>query len=175
METKFTPWRNSYITNAAPPAFEGCVLCGLQQAAPEQDATNYVLYRGERCYVVLNLYPYNTGHLMVVPYTHTADLVGLDVATANEIWDTGRRAVAAIGAAMRPDGFNLGMNLGQTAGAGIAEHLHLHVVPRWQGDANFMPIVGGTKLIPEALEQTYAKLKPLFAVDGDGVRQQAQA
>lgn len=162
MEIKFTPWRNSYITNAAPPAFDGCVLCGLHQAAPEQDAANYVLYRGEYCYVVLNLYPYNTGHLMVVPYEHTANLPELDVATAQALWDTGRRAVAALQRAMRPHGFNLGMNLGQTAGAGIAEHLHLHVVPRWEGDANFMPIVGGTKLIPEALDQTYAQLKPLF-------------
>lgn len=168
METKFTPWRNSYITNAAPPAFEGCVLCGLHQAPREQDATNFVLHRGEHCYVVLNLYPYNTGHLMVVPYAHTADLAGLDAETAHELWDIGRRAVVALERAMGPNGFNLGMNLGQTAGAGIAEHLHLHVVPRWQGDANFMPVVGGTKLIPEALDQTYGKLRPLFEAGAAG-------
>src|SRR5258708_2528337 len=146
METKFTPWRNSYITNALPPAFDGCVLCGLHHAPQEQDAANFVLYRGTYCYVVLNLYPYNTGHLMVVPYAHTADLPGLDSATASDLWETGRWAVTALETAMHPHGFNLGMNLGQTAGAGIAEHLHLHVVPRWEGDANFMPIVGGTNL-----------------------------
>ena len=162
MEIKFTPWRNAYITNAAPPKYAGCVLCALHRADPSEDATNYVLHRGEHCYVVLNLYPYNTGHLMVVPYEHTADLVGLDAATAHELLDTGRRAVALIGEAFSPHGFNLGMNLGQSAGAGIEEHLHLHVVPRWVGDANFMPIIGGTKLVPEALDQTYARLLPLF-------------
>jgi ATP adenylyltransferase len=121
-----------------------------------------VLVRRTHCYVVLNLYPYNPGHLMVVPYAHSADLPGLDPHAANELFDTGRRCVALLGVAMQPHGFNLGMNLGRTAGAGIEEHLHLHVVPRWTGDANFMPIVGGTKMVPEALEQTYAKLRPLF-------------
>jgi ATP adenylyltransferase len=162
MEVKFTPWRNSYITNAEPPAFEGCVLCGLHQAPREDDAKNFVLYRGVNTYVVMNLYPYNTAHLMVVPYEHTADLVNLAPEIAQELWDTGRWAISIIQRTMSPHGFNIGMNLGQTAGAGIAEHLHLHIVPRWQGDANFMPIVGGTKLIPEALDQTYARLEPLF-------------
>ena len=110
----------------------------------------------------MNLYPYNTGHLMVVPYHHTADLAGLDAAVANELFDLTRKSVAAITAAMAPHGFNIGMNLGSTAGAGIDEHMHMHIVPRWNGDANFMPIVGGTKLIPEALDQTYAKLRPQF-------------
>jgi ATP adenylyltransferase len=163
METKFTPWRNAYITNAAPPKYEGCVLCALHRADASEDAANHVLHRGERCYVVLNLYPYNTAHLMVVPYEHTADLVALDAQTAHELLETGRRAVALVGEAYSPNGFNLGMNLGRTAGAGIEEHLHLHVVPRWVGDANFMPIIGGTKLVPESLDQTYARLRPLFS------------
>lgn len=162
METKFTPWRNAYITNTAPQKYEGCVLCALHRADPSEDAANYVLQRGEHCYVVLNLYPYNTAHLMIVPYAHTADLVGLAADAAHELFDTGRHAVALLSTAYGPHGFNLGMNLGRTAGAGIEEHLHMHVVPRWVGDANFMPIIGGTKLVPESLDQTYARLLPLF-------------
>jgi ATP adenylyltransferase len=110
----------------------------------------------------MNLYPYNTGHLMVVPYTHTADLAMLDAAIAGELFELTRRSVAILSEALAPHGFNIGMNLGRTAGAGIDEHLHMHIVPRWDGDANFMPIVAGTKLIPEALDQTYAKLRPRF-------------
>jgi ATP adenylyltransferase len=104
---------------------------------------------------------------MIVPYRHTADLAGLEAATAGELFDLTRRGVATLASALAPHGYNIGMNLGRTAGAGIDEHLHMHIVPRWNGDANFMPIVGGTKLIPEALDQTYAKLRPLFEEIGD--------
>jgi ATP adenylyltransferase len=99
---------------------------------------------------------------MITPYAHTADLPNLEAATAVELFDLTRRSVELLSRALSPHGFNIGMNLGRTAGAGIDEHLHMHIVPRWNGDANFMPIVGGTKLIPEALDQTYAKLRPLF-------------
>jgi ATP adenylyltransferase len=160
MEIKFTPWRMAYIKSADTPADSECVLCARGREAP--DAANLVLYRGATCYAIMNLYPYNTGHLMIAPYTHTADLPGLDAATAGELFDLTRRSVELLGAALAPHGFNIGMNLGRTAGAGIDEHMHMHIVPRWNGDANFMPIVGGTKLIPEALDQTYAKLRPLF-------------
>lgn len=161
MEIKFTPWRMTYIKGANAAEDTECVLCakGREQPAVE----HLVLYRGETCYILMNLYPYNTGHLMVTPYAHTADLPGLDAAVAGELFELTRRSVAILTAALAPDGFNIGMNLGRTAGAGIDEHLHMHVVPRWNGDANFMPIIGGTKLIPEALDQTYAKLQPLFA------------
>lgn len=163
MEIKFTPWRMNYIKSAAGKPLEGCVLCGLHQADPADDPNNLVLYRGRRCYVVLNLYPYNTGHLMVVPYRHTADLPGLESDEAQELFALTQRCVRLLDLEYKPHGFNLGMNLGNTAGAGIDAHLHMHIVPRWSGDANFMPIVGGTKLIPEALEQTYARLQPRFA------------
>src|SRR5439155_14279391 len=116
---------------------------------------NLVLFRGATCYVIMNLYPYNTGHLMVVPYIHTAELPGLDPTIALELFDLTRQSVGLLEEAFKPHGFNIGMNLGRTAGAGIDEHLHMHIVPRWEGDSNFMPIVGGTKLIPEALDQTY--------------------
>ncbi len=162
MEIKFTPWRMTYIKSGDSTPFDGCVLCGLHQAMATEDSNNLVLYRGQRCYVVMNLYPYNTAHLMVVPYDHTADLPGLDAATAQELFDLTRHCTRLIDQEYHPHGFNLGMNLGRTAGAGIDEHLHMHIVPRWNGDANFMPIVGGTKLIPEGLEQTYGRLRPHF-------------
>jgi ATP adenylyltransferase len=160
MDIKFTPWRMAYIKSSDAPADDECVLCAKGREAP--DPTNLVVYKGAHCYMIMNLYPYNTGHLMVAPYAHTADLPNLDAATAAELFDLTRRVVAILGSAMSPHGFNIGMNLGRTAGAGIDEHLHMHIVPRWNGDTNFMPIVGGTKLIPETLDQTYAKLKPLF-------------
>jgi len=160
MEIKFTPWRMAYISGADTAASAECVLCALGREAPA--TANLVLRHGTSCYVLMNLYPYNTGHLMVVPYQHSADLAGLDAAVADELFDLTRRSVAALTAAMAPHGFNIGMNLGRTAGAGIDEHMHMHIVPRWDGVANFMPIIGGTKLIPEALDQTYAKLQPLF-------------
>lgn len=162
METKFTPWRMKYIKRGDGPPEGGCVFCAMTAAPPEHDAENLLLHRGERCFVVMNLYPYNTAHLMVVPFVHTADLVGLDADTAAELFALTRRTVELLGAAYQPHGFNLGMNLGHTAGAGIAEHLHMHIVPRWNGDTNFMPVVAGTKLIPEDLDGTYQRLAPAF-------------
>lgn len=159
MEIKFTPWRMAYISGIDA-AGDGCVLCDCGARTP--DHANLVLYRAGHCYVLMNLYPYNTGHLMVVPFQHTADLPGLDPAVAAELFGVTQQSVAIIAEVLAPHGFNIGMNLGRTAGAGIDEHLHMHIVPRWNGDANFMPIVGGTKLIPEALAQTYARLRPLF-------------
>jgi len=160
MEIKFTPWRMAYIKSADAPAGSNCVLCDKGHSS--QDVADLVLYRGATCYAIMNLYPYNTGHLMVTPYAHIAYLPSLDARTAAELFDLTRRSVDLLSRALAPHGFNIGMNLGRTAGAGIDEHLHMHIVPRWNGDANFMPIVGGTKLIPEALDQTYAKLRPLF-------------
>jgi ATP adenylyltransferase len=162
MEIKFTPWRMAYITGAGAPADTECILCVRGREVPS--AANLVLHRGASCYVLMNLYPYNPGHLMVVPYAHTSDLAGLDAAVAEDLFGLTRRSVGVLSSALAPHGFNIGMNLGRTAGAGIDEHLHMHIVPRWNGDANFMPIVGGTRLIPEALEQTYAKLRPLFDI-----------
>ncbi|GAB4431396.1 MAG: HIT domain-containing protein [Chloroflexi bacterium OHK40] len=162
METKFTPWRMRYIKRGDTPQDGGCVLCAIGTAEPAHDAAHLVLYRGAHCFVVLNLYPYNTAHLMVVPFAHTADLPGMEAAAAQELFELTRQSVALLEQEYRPQGFNLGMNLGQTAGAGIAEHLHMHVVPRWNGDTNFMPVVGGTKLIPEELDVTYGRLRPAF-------------
>lgn len=160
MEIRFAPWRMAYMSGQA--SATGCVLCDLAHADPAHDAENLVLYRGQHCFVVMNLYPYNTGHLMVVPNAHTADLVGLDEESASELFALTRRCVALLGEGFKPHGYNLGMNLGKMAGAGIAEHLHMHIVPRWTGDTNFFPIIGGTKLVPQKLEESYALLRPLF-------------
>lgn len=162
MDIKFTPWRMAYIKRGDSIPDSGCVLCALHQADPSHDAENLVLYRGETCYVVMNLYPYNSGHLMAVPYAHTADLPGLSEQCAHELFALTRRCVALLGDEYSPHGFNLGMNLGRSAGAGIDEHLHMHIVPRWSGDTNFMPIIGETKLIPESLEETYTRLRRRF-------------
>lgn len=165
MEIKFTPWRMAYIRGTDSTASGTCVLCSLHQAETSCDTSNLILYRGQSCYVVLNRYPYNSGHVMVVPYAHTADLVGLDDSCAQELFTLTRRCVAVLTESYQPQGFNLGMNLGRVAGAGIDEHLHMHIVPRWSGDTNFMPLLGGTKLNPEDLEETLARLKPHFQND----------
>lgn len=162
MEVQFAPWRMAYIKGTTKPKSGECILCALHHAERMEDPQNFVLHRGRHCYIVLNLYPYNTAHLMVVPYTHSADLPGLDDADAVELFNLSRRCVGILTEEYQPHGYNLGMNLGLTAGAGIAEHLHLHIVPRWNGDTNFMPIIGGIKLVPEALEHTYERLHPYF-------------
>ena len=145
-----------YISGAAEPP-PGCLFCEL----PKQinDADNLLLRRGERCFSLLNLYPYNSGHAMVAPYQHTADFESLALEIAADVFAEAQRLVAALRAEYRPHGFNLGLNLGQAAGAGIPDHLHLHVVPRWSGDANFMPLIADTKVLPESLQQTYARLR----------------
>jgi ATP adenylyltransferase len=160
MEIKWTPWRNQYIKSSDQEQDVGCVLCHAHQA--NRDAELLVLYRGSYSFVMMNLYPYNPGHLMVVPYEHTADLAGLEPQTAAEMMQLSQRSVAVLSAEMQPHGFNLGMNLGRVSGAGIDQHLHQHIVPRWNGDTNFMPLIGGVKLIPEAIDDTYAALKPRF-------------
>ena len=151
----WTPWRLDFILRAKQP---GCVLCQKIHAEPSQDRENLVLYRGEHCAVILNLYPYATGHLMVLPYLHTSDFVGLEGATLGELAELSQRGVALLKQTHRPDGLNLGMNLGKVAGAGIDDHIHQHIVPRWNGDNNFMSVTAQTRLMPELLLDTYDKL-----------------
>lgn len=160
MEIKWTPWRSAYIKRDASEADTGCPLCAAYQAG--DDPRLLVLARGRQTYVLMNLYPYNPGHLMVVPYEHTAAFDMLTRETAAEMTHFAQRCTQVLAETLRPQGFNLGMNLGRVGGAGIDEHLHLHVVPRWSGDTNFMPLIGGTKLVPEALDDTYAALRPHF-------------
>jgi ATP adenylyltransferase len=131
-------------------------------ANPDEDATNFVVHRGQHSFVVLNLYPYITGHVMIVPYLHTSEFDSVPKEITDEMMDLAKRSQTALREVYSPSGFNLGMNLGAAAGAGIADHLHIHVLPRWTGDTNFMTTVGESRVIPEALEVTYEKLRQKF-------------
>ncbi len=160
MERLWTPWRRAYLEGSAGHA-TGCFLCDHAHDTGH-DRENLVLFRAASVFVLLNLYPYNSGHLMVAPYQHIGDFPRLEPATASDLMAVTQRAVDALGQVYAPDGFNLGMNLGKSAGAGVPDHLHMHVVPRWDGDTNFMPVVGETKVLPESLDQTYERLEPYF-------------
>jgi ATP adenylyltransferase len=153
MKRLWTPWRIAFIRGEKS---RECIFC--QKARETNDRGNFVLVRGRHNFALLNAYPYTSGHLMIAPFQHTADLVGLDPETSAELMEMTKRAIKALRVAYRTDSFNVGMNLGEAAGAGIADHLHLHVVPRWQGDSNFMPVIGDTRLIPETLETSYERL-----------------
>ena len=159
MERLWTPWRREFIEGANDRT-KGCFLCVA--AAGDDDRANLVIFRAEKVFVLLNKYPYNNGHLMIAPYQHTGDLVSLDPATAAEIMDLTQRSVGILEQAYKPDAFNVGLNLGKAAGAGVPDHLHVHAVPRWNGDTNFMPVLAETKVLPETLEQTFARLEPIF-------------
>lgn len=158
MEIKWTPWRGQYVKRAE--REPGCPMCNAFHASDDHE--KLVVYRGEQAFVMMNLYPYNPGHLMVVPNEHTGDFAQLPARTANELMHLSQRCVAVLTDVMQPQGFNMGFNLGKVSGGSVDQHLHLHVVPRWNGDTNFMPLIGGVKLIPEALDDTYAALKPHF-------------
>ena len=153
----WSPWRMKYIEEIDTGDAGGCIFCNKPKEA--KDRENLIVHRGEKCFVILNKFPYNNGHLLIVPYAHTCELSDLDADTMLEMMQTVEFVVTAMKKIMRPDGFNVGMNLGRSAGAGIAEHFHLHVVPRWNGDTNFMPVIGGTKVISESLEDSYEKIK----------------
>jgi len=141
------------------PLPEECLFC-LKPTA--EDAEAHILHRGALCYVILNRFPYNNGHLMVVPYAHVPTLEALDTPTATELMLLVQRSLSVLREAYNPQGFNVGVNIGEAAGAGVVGHVHLHVVPRWSGDSNYMTAIGQTRVIPEWLEQTYARLRPLF-------------
>lgn len=157
MERLWRPWRMQYIRMAQEEREGECIFCA--KPAESDDRSSLILHRGERCFIIMNLFPYNTGHLMVSPYRHVGELERLEPEELEELMRLSVLAVRAIKEAMRPQGFNLGMNLGKVSGAGYDEHLHMHVVPRWQGDTNFMPVVAGTKVMPESLEENYSRLK----------------
>lgn len=156
MEQLWAPWRMTYIAPKTPQSQE-CIFCS--KPAEHRDAENYILYRGERCFMLLNLYPYNNGHLMIAPYQHVGSIELLDAETLTEMMAQAQLALAALRKAMNPDGFNMGINQGKVAGAGFADHVHMHVVPRWEGDTNFMPVLADVKVMPEHLEIVYQQLK----------------
>jgi ATP adenylyltransferase len=160
METLHAPWRIDYILAPKPELKEG-LFTRIAQSA--DDVANLVIARDRTCFALLNRYPYVGGHLMVVPYKEVADLHGLTDEELADLWKLARRCLAALSAVMKPDGFNVGINLGKVAGAGIAEHLHIHVVPRWNGDTNFMPVIANATVLPEALKEVAAKLRAELA------------
>lgn len=159
MERLWAPWRMAYIDNneAPKPHTRECVFCA--KVAESDDVANLIVHRGSNAFVLLNLYPYNNGHLMIVPYQHTSRLVDLSDETMLEIMLLTRRAQNALASAFAPDGYNIGINLGRIAGAGIADHLHQHIVPRWGGDSNFMHVIADTKVMPDSLESSFRKIK----------------
>jgi ATP adenylyltransferase len=156
----WSPWRMEYIESHRDDEEDaGCVFCGLLTGEGER---NRVLERGELTFVTLAKYPYNPGHVLILPVRHVADLEDLEPDEASGIHDLVRRSVAALREVSEPHGFNIGLNLGRAAGAGIPGHLHWHVVPRWSGDTNFMPVIGSTRVLPELLDRTYERLAPRF-------------
>jgi ATP adenylyltransferase len=156
-ERLWAPWRLQYIRGEKS---DECIFC-TKPALDDESAL--IVRRGDRCFVILNAFPYTSGHVMVAPYDHTADLAALDEETALELMTLMQESISAIRAAYTPDGFNLGANLGTVAGAGIADHVHFHVVPRWEGDTNFMSVIGEVRVLPESLEDTQRTLKEAFA------------
>ncbi len=157
MERLWSPWRLAYVTGTSDA--RGCVFC---DALTSEAAAPLVLCRGERCYVILNLYPYNSGHLMVVPIRHVASLAECSHAELCEMMELTRRAEIALAEAYRPQGMNIGINLGRSAGAGVVDHVHIHAVPRWTGDTNFMSVLGQVRVLPEELAETARRLRPIF-------------
>lgn len=161
MENLWAPWRMTFITPKTPVPDE-CIFC--TQPAANQDEEYHILYRGEFCYMMLNLYPYNNGHLMIAPYQHVGSISQLDAVTLAELMAQAQLALSALRLAMRPEGFNMGINEGKVAGAGFAGHMHFHIVPRWNGDTNFMPVIADIKVMPEHLSNVYHQLKEAIAI-----------
>ena len=157
MEQLWAPWRGKFVETAK---YEDCIFCELTKAG--NDKEKLILYRGKESFIIMNAYPYAAGHLMVAPFRHVARLADLTAMEKAEIMDLVAKCEEVLTAAMKPEGFNVGLNLGRAAGAGVDKHLHCHIVPRWVGDTNFMPVLGDTRVINEALDKTYDKLKEYF-------------
>ena len=156
----WAPWRLAYVKDASKDTEEGCIFC----VKPEEDddRANLIVHRGEHSFVILNLYPYTNGHLMVAPYEHIASFQELSPETIAEMMALAQRAMARLEEVYDPHGYNVGINQGRVAGAGVEHHIHLHVVPRWGGDTNFMPVIADTKVMPQTLEQSYDALAGAF-------------
>jgi len=158
MKVLWAPWRMAYIKRARTPA--GCIFCLKPRA--RRDAANLLLHRGKHGFIMMNLFPYNNGHLLIAPYRHVRTLEQLPDDVSLDLMRLTRLALKALRTEMQPEGFNVGLNLGRAAGAGIDSHVHLHIVPRWNGDTNFMPLLGAVRVMPEHLHATYRKLRARF-------------
>jgi ATP adenylyltransferase len=153
MENLWRPWRIKYILSDKE---KGCIFC--DKLKERKDRENYILYRSEHSFIILNIYPYNSGHLMVAPYKHVASFEGMEKDELAELFQMVNKCTKLLSATMQPDGFNIGVNLGRVAGAGVKDHVHIHIVPRWAGDANFMPVLADVNVIPEALDSVFDRL-----------------
>jgi ATP adenylyltransferase len=156
----WAPWRLAYVKDASKDAEEQCIFCA--KPGGDDDRASLIVHRGERCFVILNLFPYTNGHLMVAPYEHIASFQELSPETIAEMMALAQRAMARLEEVYDPHGYNVGINQGRVAGAGVEHHIHLHVVPRWGGDTNFMPVIADTKVMPQTLEQSYDALAGAF-------------
>jgi ATP adenylyltransferase len=159
-ERIWAPWRLQYVKDASKDSADECIFCA--KPGEDDDEANLIVHRGERCFVILNLYPYTNGHLMVAPYEHTASLPELDADTVAEMMALAQRSMRLLESAYQPHGYNVGFNQGRVAGAGVEHHIHMHVVPRWGGDTNFMPVLADVRVMPQTLEQTYETLRGGF-------------
>lgn len=157
MERLYTPWRMSYVTSNQAKT-DGCVFCAKLEDDIERDHENYVVYRGKTTFVVMNIYPYNTGHLMILPHQHVSTLTEVSREAQIEMITFTAYFTELLSQLLKPDGFNVGINLGKAAGAGLGSHLHTHIVPRWTGDSSFMAVVGNTRVLPELLDDTYNRI-----------------
>ena len=156
----WAPWRLAYVKDASKDSAEECIFCA--KPAEDDDEANLIVHRGDRCFVILNLYPYTNGHLMIAPYEHLATLPALGSETVAEMMALSQRAMTILEESYQPHGYNVGFNQGRVAGAGVEHHIHMHVVPRWGGDTNFMPVLADTRVMPQTLEQSYEALKGKF-------------
>jgi ATP adenylyltransferase len=156
----WAPWRLAYVTDAAKDSEPECIFC--TKPAAGDDEANLIVHRGERCFVILNLFPYTNGHLMVAPFEHVATLPEVDPETMAELMALTQESMRVLEDAYAPHGYNVGVNQGRVAGAGVEHHIHLHVVPRWDGDTNFMPVLGDARVMPQTLEQSYETLRGRF-------------
>jgi ATP adenylyltransferase len=159
-ERIWAPWRLAYVKDASKDSEQECIFCA--NPAADDDRANLIVHRGERCFVILNLYPYTNGHLMVAPFEHIARLPDVDADTIAEMMALSQQAMRLLEERYSPHGYNVGFNQGRIAGAGMEHHIHMHVVPRWGGDTNFMPVLADTRVMPQTLEQTYDTLKGGF-------------
>jgi ATP adenylyltransferase len=157
LERLYTPWRMKYVTST-PEKTEGCIFCNYLSADPGRDWQHNLVYRGQTTFTMMNIYPYNTGHLMILPNAHVATLPEISPSAHFEMMTLTSYFTELLTQVFNPDGFNVGINIGRAAGAGIESHLHLHIVPRWSGDSNFMPVIGETRVLPEELTETYDKI-----------------
>lgn len=159
MDYLWTPWRYAYITNSKPS--DGCVFCHKQEGCDDRES--WIVHRGKHCYICLNAFPYTSGHVMVIPFEHVDELQKLKPEGAQEMISLSQQTEGVLRSLYKPDGINLGMNIGAAAGAGVAGHIHMHILPRWIADSNFMTVVGETRVLPESLEVTWERMRRKFS------------